>query len=93
MNDAGNKLQTRRLAMRAEGLWWNAYYAPPNTMEGAQHLGSILLTAIRSNPERKLEFFNLMKGVVADQIQEQTGLAPDWQDPVTAPEHERSGGA
>ena len=34
-----------RLALRAEGEWWNAYYAMPDTMDRAIHLGSIRLSA------------------------------------------------
>ena len=37
------KYDIGRLAMRVEGELWSAYYAMPNTMEGAVFLGSIAM--------------------------------------------------
>jgi len=83
-----------RLAMRAEGDNWNAYYAMPDTMDGAIFLGSIRLAAVSSlHPERKQAFMDMMRDLVADLIEETSGVRPTWGGPETAPEHERSGTA
>ena len=87
------EFQVGRLALRVEGDNWNAYYAKPNTMEGAVFLGSIGMPFIVANPERKQAFMDMMRDIVADHIQEATGIRPTWGDPKTAPEHERSGTA
>ncbi len=80
-----------RLALRREGNLWNAYYAVPDTMEGAVFLGSIVMAAVE-NSERKQEFMTLMRQVVGDIIEEKIGIRPEWpNEPELAPEHERSG--
>lgn len=81
-----------RLAMRREGTMWNAYYALPDTMEGAALIGSIAITFVASNSERKQAFMDIMASIVADHIEAHTGKRPDMR--VTdAPEHERGGTA
>lgn len=85
--------QMGRLAMRQEGESWNAYYAMPDTMDGAIFLGSIRLAAVINNPDRKQAFMDMMRGVVSDVLEEQTGAAPDWGGAVTAPLHEKAGNA
>ena len=92
MNDA-DRVQVGRLAMRVEGDNWNAYYALPDTMEGAIPLGCIRLAAVADKPERKKAFMDLMREAVADIIEEKVGLRPTWGEPETAPERERSGRA
>ena len=80
-----------RLAMRHEGNFWNAYYAMPDTMDGALLLGSIAMRFV-TNAERKYAFLNFMREAVSDLIEEETGARPIWPDePHPAPEHERSG--
>lgn len=79
-----------RLAMRAEGEQWNAYYALPDTMEGAHYLGSIRLAFV-ANPKRKDAFMALMRECIADMLEETTGVRPTWPDGAQpAPEHERT---
>lgn len=81
-----------RLAMRHEGTWWNAYYAMPDTMEGAIHLGSIKIRFVEDNKERKDAFLEFMKQAVADIIKDELGVEATWPDGVqSAPESERSG--
>lgn len=80
-----------RLAMRAEGQWWNAYYALPDTMNGALHLGSIRLTAVQANENLKLRFMATMRELVDDVIADKAGMRPSWGGPETAPAHERAG--
>jgi hypothetical protein len=85
--------QIGRLAMRVEGTWWVAYYAMPNTMEGAIDLGRIQMRFVEDK-ERKDTFMELMKGAVSDLLAERIGARPTWPDgPQPAPESERSGHA
>jgi hypothetical protein len=83
--------QVGRLALREEGNNWVAYYALPDTMKDAIFLGSIRMVVVLANPERKQAFMDLMREVVADTIEETTGIRPQWTGPQTALEHERSG--
>lgn len=86
-------VQVGRLAMRHEGQFWNAYYAMPNTMDGAVFLGSIAMRFVEQT-DRKDAFFDLMREAVGDIIEETTGTRPSWPDgPQRAPESERSGHA
>ena len=83
-----------RLALHHEGAFWNAYYAMPDTMEGAPLLGSIAMRFIVNNPERKSTFMDFMREAVADLIEETTGQRPTWPEgPQAAPERERAGHA
>lgn len=82
-----------RIAMRAEGHMWNAYYALQETMEGAVFLGSIRLAAVRDNPDRKAAFMQMMRDVVGDALQDQLGARPVWGGPEKAPGRERGGRA
>lgn len=84
-------VQVGRLAMREEGTNWVAYYALTDTMKDAICLGSIRMGAITTNPERKQAFMGMMRDIVSDLIEEQTGIRPQWGGPDLAPEHERSG--
>lgn len=84
--------QVGRLAMRAEGDNWNAYYAMPGTMDGALPLGSIKLAFVQT-PERKQIFMDLMREAVGDMIEAQVGVRPEWGGDEPAPEHERAGRA
>ena len=80
-----------RLAMRQEGGNWCAYYAQTDTMNGALFLGSIRMSIVMKNRERKEEFKSLMSESVADIIQEITGVRPDMGHSEPAPESERAG--
>lgn len=80
-----------RLAMRHEGANWNAYYAMPGTMVGAVFLGSIVMAGITDNEPRRKTFLNMMRDIVADVIEAETGHRPTWPEgEQPAPEHERS---
>lgn len=80
-----------RLAMRIEGEYWIAYFAELDTMEQAIVLGSIKLSLITNNPDRKQAFVDLMQGCLNDAIEAATGHAPSrWGAVRDAPEHERS---
>lgn len=83
--------QIGRLAMRQEGENWNAYYALPTSMEQPIFLGSIRMGAVVGHPERKAAFMDMMRDVVSDIIEDQTGVRPAWGGEKPAPEHERAG--
>jgi hypothetical protein len=78
-----------RLALRAEGNVWNAYFATTDTMADAVLIGSIALAAIADKPERADAFIDMMGNVVADIIENKVGTRPIWGNPQAAPEHER----
>lgn len=81
-----------RLALRHEGTFWNAYYAMPDTMDGAILLGSIAMRFVYRDPNRKSVFMHMMQAAVSDILEEQTGHRPKWPDgPQPAPESERAG--
>lgn len=80
-----------RLALRVEGDLWNAYYALPDSMEGAIFLGSVRIGAVRDG-RRKNAFMALMTEIVGDFIETEVGQRPSWLV-QTAPEHERGGSA
>lgn len=80
-----------RLAMREEGDEWRAYYALPNTMQGAIFLGSIRMRFVMSE-ERKSAFMGLMREAVGDLIEEKLGVRPEWGGPKTAPFWEKKTG-
>ena len=82
-----------RLSFRVEGDWWNAYVAAPNKMDGARHIGSILMAAVRDNQDRKQAFMDLMQSFLGDIIAEVFGSQPEWSEPVQAPQSERAGRA
>ncbi|CAH2606270.1 conserved protein of unknown function (plasmid) [Rhodovastum atsumiense] len=90
---ANAQQQIGRLALRVEGEFWNAYYARPNTMDGAILLGSIRMAIVTASQARKLAFTEIMKGAVAAHIEEISGVRPTWRDPMPGPESERSGHA
>ena len=76
--------------MRVEGDYWNAYYALPGTLEGAQLLGSIAMRFVMSQT-RKAIFMELMQDSVSALLEEIIGQKPEWGDePQLAPEHERT---
>jgi hypothetical protein len=54
-----------RLAFRVENNFWVAYYAMPNTMEGAIEMGRIALTIVE-NADRKRAFMDIMKSALGD---------------------------
>jgi len=77
--------------MRWEGENWNAYYALPDTMNAPIFLGSIRMGAVAENPARKQAFMDMMRDIVSDIIEKETGIRPQWRGPERAPEHEKSG--
>ena len=87
------KKQMGRLAMRRENSLWVAYYALPDTMDGALFLGSIRMAAVENNQKRKEAFMAMMKDLVSDIIAEKLGERPTWSGPKPAPNSERGGNA
>jgi hypothetical protein len=81
-----------RLAFRVEGENWNAYYAAPETMEGAVYLGSIRMSLAKGR-KVKQGFMDLMRSAMTVAMKEALGATPTWGGVKGAPEHERSGNA
>jgi hypothetical protein len=88
---APTKQPIGRLALRAEGEFWNAYHAQSHTMDGAIHLGSIRISAAQRNPQLKDRFMKLMQAVITEAIRETFDAPTSWGKPATAPESERAG--
>lgn len=86
-----NLVKVGRIAFREEGTMWNSYYAQPDTMEGAAHLGSIAMVSIRGNPTRKEDFIQLMRSVAGDILEVVIGAEPVWGGLEDAPEDEKAG--
>lgn len=85
--------QIGRLAMRAEGDWWIAYYAKMGTMDGALELGRVRMT-IAQVPEYKAVTLECYKAIVGGMIANIVGADVAWPlPPQDAPEHEKSGRA
>jgi len=80
-----------RIAIRAEGEYVNAYFAPRDTMENAIHLGSIRRRLCDSAPHLFANFRELMQAAVTVMIQESLGLTPENFVTTPAPEHEKAG--
>lgn len=79
--------------MRVEGTLWCAYFALPNTMDGALFLGSIRLAFVEDKARKRI-FMGLMKNAVGDLLEQKMGERPSWPNAEQpAPEHERGGNA
>lgn len=79
-----------RLAMRVEGRNWNAYIAKPDTMDGAIWIASIAMKFVENNKQRRDAFLALMQSAVGEALEEIVGTKPTWNEPMEAPEHERT---
>jgi hypothetical protein len=83
-------MKVGRLAMRKEGQWWNAYWARSETsMDDAILLGSIRLNLVKGRV--KEDFIRVMQEAFDNVVFDTVGQTPEWSDPRTAPERERSG--
>jgi hypothetical protein len=69
-----------RLALRNQDDHWVAYYAMPDTMEGAVELGRIAFRLVERE-DRRQGFMDLMRDIVADLIEERIGVRPIWPHP------------
>jgi len=87
------KTTAMRCALRVEGNWWVAYAAQLGTMDGAVEMARIAMIFVQDR-RRKKAFMALMQSAMGDLIADLTGGQVDgWNDPVLAPEHEKSGRA
>lgn len=82
---------SKRLALRREGAFWNAYVADMGTMDDAVLIGSICMAAIVDNPERAAAFKAMMNGFFIEICEEYYGSAVKGFVEQSAPEHERAG--
>lgn len=81
-----------RLALRVEGEFWNAYWAPrQDSMEGAILLASIRMSLVADGSPVKGEFMELAKNGFSQVVRDITGgQIARWNEPRPAPERERS---
>lgn len=86
MADPTKQQEMGRIAFRAEGDWWVAYYALPDTMKDALELARIQMAIVANHPQRKNAFMKIIQGYVKE-------IVPAFEiaDQRAAPEHERSG--
>lgn len=80
-----------RAALRVEGNDWVAYCAAIGTMEGATEFARVKMSVVTRSPELKAQFIAFATAVVGAMILEATGQRAEWNEPIGAPEHERSG--
>lgn len=85
--------QVGRLALRVQGPWWVAYYAMPDTMEGAIELGRIYMGAVRVSDEIADSFKETMKLTLRTFFERHLGADVDHWVEETARDSERSGNA
>lgn len=79
-----------RIAFRAEGAFVNAYFAPPETMDGAILVSSVRKTMLNEDPELWEDWRTLMR-MAFERYHERLGLpVAEWKE-IPAPEHERAG--
>jgi hypothetical protein len=81
--------QVGRLAMRQEGSEWVAYWAKPDTMDGAIKLGSIALLVVKNDQRRTDAFMDIFRSYIVDVFKETTGITPSNFVTQPAPEHEQ----
>lgn len=79
-----------RLAFRSEGTWWNCYIADTASMEKAFLLASVRLATVQTQQAKKA-FMEAMRIAFASVQEYPSALV--WDEPVAAPEAERSGHA
>lgn len=87
-----DKQQVGRLALRVEGDWWVAYYATPETMEGAFEIARIRMGVVMDQ-KRKAAFMDLAFDAVREFLESATGVEVTGREERAAPEHERAGRA
>ena len=83
-------LEIGRLALRAIGNEWIAYYALPDTMKGAIELARVNLASIERELRRQA-FMALMQEVVGDIIEGEVGVRPIWPHPPRSIRRSSSG--
>ncbi len=79
-----------RLAMRVEGDWWVAYWAAPNSMKRSTEIARLRMS-LAADPVLKEAFLGFCQSAMSVTIKAATGKTPGWNDPVGAPEQEKSG--
>lgn len=82
-----------RVALRVEGKWWVAYLAHMDTMVGAVEMARCLIGPAKDHKRAKKAFMDLAMIMVEIATRATGGEVESWNDPVPAPESERSGNA
>ncbi|WP_374374420.1 hypothetical protein [Dongia sp.] len=87
-----NTVNPFRLAMRVEGEWWNAYMAPPETMEGATLLATVRMTLV-AEKDAKDVYLATVRDLFFRAAEAALGAPIDSFETREAPEHEKAGRA
>jgi hypothetical protein len=82
-----------RLALRREGVWWIAYIAHPESTKKTVEMARIRMIVAEGNPAVKAKFIELNQLAVEHAMKEIGHEVAAWNEPVPAPESERSGNA
>ena len=75
MAQDATKIEAGRLALREDGEFWVAYFAPLDSMEGAMPLASI---GLRFLPGRRAEFITLAKALLGDMLSASGLTISEW---------------
>jgi hypothetical protein len=62
-----------RLLFRPENKMWNAYLARSSTVENALLIGSICMSSVIFNEDRKQAFIKMMSAVVSEMLEDVLG--------------------
>lgn len=82
-----------RLAVREEGSMANAYWAPRETMAGAQLVACMSLDVLNANPEFADLYRKMLNVLAAELAKTRLGAKVVGIDVSDAPEHEKAGNA
>lgn len=81
-----------RVAFREEGEWVNAYFASPETMEGAVLMASIRRTVLDADRPRAFDTFHALLRQSMTQMCVGIGAPPSSWKVNQAPDHEKTRG-
>lgn len=86
-------LAPMRLAVREEGAMANAYWAPRESMAGAQLVACMSLDVLNANPEFADLYGKVLNVLAAELAKTRLGARVVGVDVSDAPEHEKAGNA
>jgi hypothetical protein len=80
-----------RIALREEGDWWVAYWARPDTMDGALPLARVRMNLVAKDKAIKRAFIEFAQLIMTHGIEAVGGKIEGWHAPIPGPPHERGG--
>ena len=85
MQQVGRIAFRKRPPVDGEPWMWCAYWAEPDTMDGAVFLGSIALALVDGNPEVRRLFMETVKVASRAMLEAKTGGNATWGGEKPAP--------